>query len=159
VNVLVIHAHPCGESFSSYLLGRVLAGLDEGSHQTRLVRLTAEPADGGDDLDWAEAVVWVYPTWWSGTPAVLKDWIDRNWPLRALSNIRSMAVVTTHGSSWWVNRFEGQNGKRLILGVLSDTCHQRCRRRWIALYGTDRSSPAGRRSFADRVHREMPSIK
>jgi putative NADPH-quinone reductase len=70
-----------------------------------------------------------------------------------------MTVVTTHGSSRWVNRFEGQNGKRLILGVLAGTCHQRCRRQWIALYDIDRSTPAIRRSFADRVEREVASVR
>ena len=32
-----------------------------------------------DDLAWAEALVLVYPTWWSGQPAMLKGWIDRVW--------------------------------------------------------------------------------
>jgi putative NADPH-quinone reductase len=159
VKVVVIHAHPCEESFSHELTDRVVAGLKEGSHDIRLRRLTAEMVDGADDLDWAEGVVWVYPTWWSGTPAVLKDWIDRNWPQRPLPNIRAMAVVTTHGSSRWVNRLEGQNGKRLILGVLADTCNRRCRKNWIALYDTDRSTPTARRTFADRVQRAMASFR
>lgn len=128
MKVVVIHTHPCEESFSHELTDRALAGLRQGSHEIRLIRLTAEAVNSTHDLDWAEAVVWVYPTWWSGTPAVLKDWIDRTWPQRLLPNIRAMTVVTTHGSSRWVNRFEGQNGKRLILGVLAGTCHQRCRR-------------------------------
>ena len=28
-------------------------------------------------LQWADAIVWVYPTWWSGPPAILKGWVDR----------------------------------------------------------------------------------
>ena len=26
---------------------------------------------------WADALVLVYPTWWSGQPAMLKGWFDR----------------------------------------------------------------------------------
>ena len=31
------------------------------------------------DLQWCEHLVLVYPTWWSGQPAMLKGWIDRVW--------------------------------------------------------------------------------
>ena len=61
-----------------------------------------------DDLRWAQALVLVYPTWWSGQPAMLKGWIDRVWvagvawdlppganvvrPL--LRNVRRIVVIT-----------------------------------------------------------------
>ena len=36
-------------------------------------------ADHAADLQWCEQLVLVYPTWWSGQPAMLKGWIDRVW--------------------------------------------------------------------------------
>jgi NAD(P)H dehydrogenase (quinone) len=30
-----------------------------------------------DKLDWADAVVFQFPLWWYGTPAILKGWFDR----------------------------------------------------------------------------------
>ena len=30
-------------------------------------------------LKWAEAILFVYPTWWYGLPAMLKGWFDRVW--------------------------------------------------------------------------------
>ena len=26
---------------------------------------------------WADALVFVYPTWWMGLPAILKGWLER----------------------------------------------------------------------------------
>ena len=77
---------------------------------------------GGDDpvlsthialLQAAEALVFVYPTWWGGPPAMVKGWLDRVWvegvafrrvggsnrPRARLTNIRRLVVVTTHGST------------------------------------------------------------
>ena len=81
-----------------------------------------------DDLRWAQALVLVYPTWWSGQPAMLKGWIDRVWvagvawelPAGAnvlrplLRNISRIVVVTGHGSSKLVNALEGEGGKRTV---------------------------------------------
>jgi hypothetical protein len=36
-------------------------------------------ASYADDLQWCDTLVLVYPTWWSGQPAMLKGWIDRVW--------------------------------------------------------------------------------
>jgi putative NADPH-quinone reductase len=195
VRVLVVHAHPSRESLSGHLLDRVLAGLGRAGHAVDVVdlyregfeaRMSAEERalhlEGPERKPWlephasllrrAEAIVWVYPTWWSGPPAVLKGWIDRIWTegvaytyppgarrLRpGLRNVRTLAVVTTHGSSRWVNRLEGEVGRRLVLRGLRVLCHPLCRRRWIALYGVDRASPDRIRRFADRVEEAMAAL-
>ena len=42
-----------------------------------------------DNLRWCDALVFIYPTWWSGQPAMLTGWLDRvlvrgvAWELRA----------------------------------------------------------------------------
>ena len=96
----------------------------------------------------------VYPTWWSGQPAMLKGWIDRVLGLRCrvdpagwrhalrprLRNVRRIVVVTTHGSSKLVNAIQGEGGKRTVTRALRLLCHRRCRTTWIALYGVDRVS-------------------
>jgi Putative NADPH-quinone reductase (modulator of drug activity B) len=30
-----------------------------------------------DMLQWAEHIVWIYPTWWASPPALLKGFIER----------------------------------------------------------------------------------
>ncbi len=195
MNVLVVGAHPVAESYSNHLRDRAVAALLSAGHQVRVTDLYAEGfearlsraehrahhadpstkaviAGHADDLRWATALVLVYPTWWSGPPAIMKGWIDRVWVegvaytlpqgsarVRAnLRHIRRLAVVTTHGSSWWVNALEGQVGRLLALRSLRLLCHPRARRRWLALYGMDRAGDASRSAFAARVERAMAKL-
>ena len=120
-----------------------------------------------DDLLWCESLVLVYPTWWAGQPAMLKGWIDRVWAkgvafdlpangniIRGrLRNIRRITVVTTHGSSKFVNALEGEAGKRTVTRSLRLMCSRRCRTLWIALYTIDRSTKEQRETFLRRVTR------
>jgi putative NADPH-quinone reductase len=115
----------------------------------------------------AAHLVFVYPTWFGAPPAMLKGWLDRVWvagvafdrvagsnrPRARLLHIRRLTVVTTYGSSRWVNAVEGEPGKRLVKRWLRVLCHPLARSRWIALYGMDRVDDNGRRAFLDRVER------
>jgi NAD(P)H dehydrogenase (quinone) len=189
MRVLVVHCHPNPDSFVSAACARVLAGLEHAGHQVRVDDLYAqgfEPCVTADDrsrhlepgvhptiepyadnLRWCEALVLVYPTWWSGQPAMLKGWIDRVWAcgiawnlpeganrLRPLlRNVRRIVVVTTHGSSKLMNSLEGEAGKRTVNRGLRVLCHPRCRTSWWAFYGTDTSTAEQRARFLDRVER------
>lgn len=120
-------------------------------------------------LRWCNELVLVHPTWWSAQPAMLKGWIDRVWvdgvawdlpqgsdrlrPL--LTNIRRITVVTTHGSSRFVNALQGDAGKLLVRRSLRFLCGWRTRVRWIALYGVDTSTPAQRTAFLADVERRL----
>ena len=131
---LVVYCHPLEDSFIAAARDRVLAGLDAGGAEVRFTDLYTEGFDPGftasdharhldpgtdpsltakaDDLQWCHTLVLVYPTWWSGQPAMLKGWIDRVWvngvawnlPPGAnrlkpgLHNVRRLVAVTTHGS-------------------------------------------------------------
>lgn len=194
MNVLVVVCHPNPASFVHAAGERALAGLRSSSHDIRLTDLYAdrfEPAitcderrrhkDPGvdthlqayaDDLAWAEALVLVYPTWWSGQPAMLKGWIDRVWvagvawemadgdttPTPLLRSIRRIVVVTTHGSSKWVNALEGESGKRTVTRSLRAMCSRRTRTTWCALYGLDRADDSARAAFLDRVERTLARL-
>ena len=104
---------------------------------------------------WCDTLVLVYPTWWSGQPAMLKGWMDRVWvngvawdlptgPTGCdprLTNVRRLVAVTTHGSSKLVNAVEGEAGKRTLTRSLRSMCHPLARTTWIAMYGVDTSCP------------------
>lgn len=100
--VLIVHAHPNPDSFSSAVLRAVQAGLDQNDVQVRVRDLYAESFDPRltraertshlespdskpqlqsyfDDLRWCDSIVFVHPTWWGAQPAILKGWIDRVW--------------------------------------------------------------------------------
>jgi putative NADPH-quinone reductase len=177
IKTLVIYVHPVEGSFNSEVRDAVVEYLSNHDYQVRLRDLYAENFDpflsateraqhhtpptsrpelarDVDDLRWCEAIVFVYPTWWSGLPAMLKGWIDRTWmnevawvlPAGAntirprLTNIKRLVAVTTHGSSKFVNALQGEPGKRTISRSIRVMCNRWCRARWIALYGVDNST-------------------
>jgi putative NADPH-quinone reductase len=187
VKALIVHAHPDPTSFSAHLLSKVAEGLDAGGHEHRTIDLYAEgfsaamsevewrlhrstadhkpwTTDHAELLAWADTIVWVYPTWWSGPPAILKGWVDRVWTNGVayhhtdsglvpgpLTHVRRMYIVTTHGSSRLVNMLEGDVGKKMIRRTLRTLCGFRCRTRWLAMYDLDRSTAAARKRFAGSV--------
>ncbi|MDX1654274.1 MAG: NAD(P)H-dependent oxidoreductase [Candidatus Competibacteraceae bacterium] len=99
MNVLIVYAHPNPRSFNNAILGTVDTTLRERRHTTRIkdlyrlgrkVILDAEdlgrihqrdiPEDilrEQADMAWAQGLVFIYPIWWFGPPAILKGWIDR----------------------------------------------------------------------------------
>ena len=194
MNVLVVHCHPDPLSLVAAARDRVLSALTRSGHVVRLTDLYAEGfdpcfdahdrrthlepgtapglADYADDLRWCEVLVLVYPTWWSGQPAMLKGWIDRIWvngvawtlPAGAtrlrplLRNVRRIVVVTTHGSSKLVNSLQGESGKRVVTRALRSLCNRRCRTTWVAMYGVDTSTVAQRRAFLERVDSRLGSV-
>lgn len=125
-----------------------------------------------DDLAWCDTLILVYPTWWSGQPAMLKGWIDRVWvngvawtfPDGAnrlqpgLRNVRQLVVVTTHGSTKWINVIEGEGGKRTVTRSLRAMCNPRARTTWLALYAIDSSTANDRKRFLDRVERHIARL-
>lgn len=147
----MLSCHPCAESFTSHVAGRVVAALSN-RHQVRYHDLYG--GNGTELLEGTQAVVWVYPTWWSGPPARMLEFIHAHFggshPL-----VEKMAVVTSHGSSWWVNGVEGGVGKRLMTMALPTLCAPGCRTRWIAMYDIDRSTDVQRARFVARVEREL----
>lgn len=188
---LVVYCHPLEASFVAAVRDRVLAGLSASGAEVRFTDLYAdgfEPAfsaseranhlaPGTDpslapyaaDLRWCDTLVLVYPTWWSGQPAMLKGWIDRVWVndvawtlpeganrLRPeLRNVRRLVAVTTHGSSKLINAIEGESGKRTLTRSLRAMCHPLARTTWLAMYGVDNASEADRLAFLDRVERRI----
>lgn len=188
---LVIYCHPDHDSFVAAAHQVVVDTLTAAGDDVRVTDLYADGFDpvfssseherhlqvGGHpdvapyvaDLAWCERLVLVYPTWWSGQPAMLKGWIDRVWvrgpvwELPAdgnrlqgrLRNVRRLVVVTTHGSPKWINALQGEPGKRVVSRTLRAVCHPLARTRWIAFYGLDRSTPAQREAFLARLPRRL----
>jgi putative NADPH-quinone reductase len=191
MRVLVVFCHPTHESLVGAALERSITGLERAGHEVRVCdlyakgfraemsadeRLThktpgvaAELRPYADDLAWAEALVLVFPTWWSGMPAMLKGWIDRVWVAGVawepsdeatrirgrLRNIRRIIAVTTHGSSKLINALEGETGKRTVTRTLRSMCSWRTRTTWCALYGVDTGDRGQRERFLGRVERTM----
>ena len=197
MKALVVYVHPLVNSFNGAVRDVVVNELTAANHEIRLRDLYAEnfepflsateralhhtppstrPELATDvaDLRWCDAIVFIYPTWWAGLPAMLKGWIDRTWMNEVawvlpadsntirprLTNVRRLVAVTTHGSSKLVNALQGEPGKRIISRSIRLMCNRWCRARWIAFYGLDKSTQEQREKHLDTVgHRVVRALR
>jgi NAD(P)H dehydrogenase (quinone) len=191
---LVVFAHPDPESFSSALCAAAVEGLRSAGHHVDVIDLYAEDFDPRMSFDervayetptpilsaqvvryaelvrQAEGLVFVYPTWWWGLPAVLKGWLDRvmvpgvsfvldpatNKVKPGLGHLREVIGISTYGSSRTAMRFFNDGGRRNILRCIRVLAPpMRCRSAWLGLYGVDRSTSASRAEFLSKVQTTM----
>ncbi len=195
MRILVVYAHPCPESFTAAVRDRVLATLQGAGHEIRLLDLYAigfDPIISAEErriyhtagrneapvadhlaaLRWCEALLFVYPTWWYGPPAILKGWLERVWVPhatfrmpegqkrigRVLTNIRVLGAISTLGSPRWWWWLIGMPGRRMLLTGLSVLCARGCRTFWLAHHRMDSSTPASRAAFLGRVQRRLARL-
>lgn len=121
--ILIIQGHPDRESFNfalgaAYRKGAIAAGaeikeificdlkfnpnLEFGYRQ----RTELEPCllDAQRQIEWADHLVWVYPVWWGGLPAMLKGFIDRVF-------LPGFAFKKRPGSLWWDKFLKGKSAR------------------------------------------------
>lgn len=188
---LVVYAHPVADSFQSALHRCAVETLAGAGHEVddcdlyaegfqpaltaseRRAYHTAAPdtaavASDIERLRRAEGMVFVFPTWWFGMPAILKGYIDRVWvpgvafelrrgrTLPLLSHIRRFGVVTTYGSPWWMNKFMFHDPNRhVLMHGLRYLVSRDARTLWLALYGMDQKTDRRRRLFMRKVARRL----
>jgi putative NADPH-quinone reductase len=188
MRILLVQCHPSAESFGASLSGTVRDALTRAGHDLRVTDLYASRFDPVmletewlryndaalnrapveshvEDILWAEALVFVYPTWWFGLPAMLKGYLDRVWvphvtfeiptatsPMRPrMQHIGRIGVVTTCGASWLVSKLMGEPGRKTILRGIRALCAPGCKTKYLAHYNMDSSTPETRARFLKRV--------
>lgn len=100
MRALVVYCHPREGSFTSAVRDLVLEKLAARGSEVRVTDLYAGSFDpilsvkeleGYEtcpdncasveadvaDLRWCDTLIFIYPTWWYGLPAILKGWLDR----------------------------------------------------------------------------------
>lgn len=194
--VAVVVAHPREDSFCVELARRVTIGLRAAGHDVEVLDLyrcgfraamsapersayhgeqpLLDPivARHAELITSAAAVVFVYPTWWGGLPAMLKGWLERvlvpgvafrfderTEKVRpALGNIRRIIGVSTYGSPRWAVWSANDNGRRTLTRALRVSCGWRTTSTWLGCYAVDTSSQRDREEFGARVEREMADL-
>jgi NAD(P)H dehydrogenase (quinone) len=151
--ILIILGHPnidsfCGALFKSYIEGAKKNGSEV--REIKLGELKFDPVlwkgyngiqdlepdlvKSQEDIQWAEHIVFVYPTWWGAMPSLMKGFIDRVflpgfafkyrddsqlWD-KLLSGRSAQLLVTMDTPPWyyrWIYRSPGHNEmKRTIFG-------------------------------------------
>ena len=200
---LIVHAHPNPESFNAALCRQAASTLTDSGHHVDVLDLyqldfdpcmsehehlnydrlvddgLLEPmvAEHVDLVTSADALIFVYPTWWAGLPAVLKGWLERvllpgaafelapagggSGPVRVeprLTNIRQLIGITTYGSSRLDTLVLGDAGRRTIRRTVRLVCNRRCKTAWLSLHRLDTSSPEQRAELLDRVTRRLQAL-
>ena len=186
MNVLVVHAHPDPQSFGAAVRDAALRGLHTAGHDVALVDLEAEgyePCLTGaessdpavqahiDAIRAADVLVFTYPTFWSGLPAVLKGWIDRtlvgdagysdrssDMLRRELGHVRHVVGITTYGSPGPYRWLVGDAGRRTLRRVRW-SIGPRCRFRWLSLDSLDGRTNDERSSFLVEVEQAMADVR
>lgn len=95
MNHLIVYAHPRKESFNHAIMETAVQGLQEKGHEVVVRDLYAmefEPVISnseilggiGEDIEqeqeylkWADVIIFIYPIWWTGLPAIVKGYIER----------------------------------------------------------------------------------
>ena len=130
-------------------------------------------AEHADLVTRAQALVFVYPTWWSGLPAILKGWLERvmvpgvgfrfderTHKVRpGLGQVRHIIGISTYGSPRSYVRLINDNGRRTLTRALRMSCGFRARTTWLGFYAIDTSTLGAREEFAARVEREMAALR
>jgi len=119
----------------------------------------------------ADALVFVYPTWWMSVPAILKGLFDRallpgvtfrlpttgektsplNGLVPGLQNVKKVATVTTYGSPWYFVALASDCGRALIGRALLPLFSNDCTILWKGLYSLDSVSERDRSRFLEEV--------
>lgn len=119
----------------------------------------------------AEHLVLVFPTWWFALPAMLKGWFDRVWspgfaylpgtPIRpGLKGLRSVTVITTLGSPWWVDRLAMRTPVRKMLKTaLIGACAPQARFTMLSLYQAEAMTSERLGAFEARIAKVLKSLR
>ena len=196
LHALVVVAHPCDDSFCRALADAAERGLIAGGHTVDRIDLYADGfraamscdervaydtdhpildpqvADHARRLQAADALVFVYPTWWAGLPAILKGWLERvmvpgvgfrfderTGKVRpGLTHLRRIVGISTYGSPKWYVSLVNDAGRRIITRALRMSCGWRAKPTWMGLYALDTTTEADRRRFVSGVERKMAGL-
>ncbi|MDF2577935.1 MAG: dehydrogenase, quinone family protein [Chlamydiales bacterium] len=99
MKILIIYTHPNPKSFNHAILETAQQTLSAMGHEVHIrdlyamqfqpvlsatdfisLRQGVTPPDIAEEqkwISWANALIFIYPIWWSDRPAILKGWIDR----------------------------------------------------------------------------------
>jgi NAD(P)H dehydrogenase (quinone) len=187
MRILVLFAHPVETSFGAALHAKVVETLSARGHKVDDCDLNAEGFDPVmtrqdrieyydlvlnrrrvapyvDRLLAAEALVFSFPVWNMGFPAVLKGFVDKvflpgvSFDLKGdgayvprLFNVKRLGVVCTYGGSRWKTFLAGDPPRRFLKRSMRFNCAPGARVDYLAHYDMDHTRPDRRAAFLSKV--------
>ena len=198
MKTLVVHCHPNPQSFSAALNAAACDALRQGGHDVRNIDLYAEGFDPVlkrderlayldnpgliearvqvhvDALRWAEHLMFVYPVWIHGPPAMLKGWLERvllpgvaflpakrkgDKTTPGLLHVRRLTVVTTCGAPRWWRWVVGDPNRRVFSRAIRSMCAKLCKVTWLQQHDMNTVTPADLENFLLRVRRTLGAMR
>jgi len=185
MNIVVVLGHPSADSYCAAIFERIILALkSQSTHNVTAIRLadekfatamstaervayeTSTPLINDETkrhaevLLQAEALIFVYPTWWSSLPAQLKGWLERVFVLGVafrfnknskirpnLHNVRHIIGVSTYGSPWRYVKLVNDNGRRTLTRAIRMSTGLRTRTMWRGIYALDTCTQQQREKF------------
>jgi len=191
MRVLVVYCHPVETSFHAALHQEVLRQLREAGHEVDDCDLYAEGFDPVlsreerlgyhevpsnqlplqrhvERLQWAEGIVFCFPTWCFGLPAMLKGYFDRLFmpgvafdlsdpknvkPM--LTNIKRISAVATYGRPRWVAWYMGDPPRKIVTRYMLRLTGKQARVDYHAHYHMNVATEPQLKRFMQRVGQAM----
>ena len=186
MRVYIIFGHPNHNGLCYAALEKARQGFEDGGHEVRVSDLYRENfnpvlryEDPGElinmqldedtrayreNIAWADRIVFIYPIWWAGMPALLKGYVDRVfasgfaynfkgiWPVGHWGE-KSAWIIVVHDTPWLVAQLVQRDyGRIMDYQILRGMCGMRKVRRTTMSF-TKRSSLAKRTKWLDKVYR------
>jgi NAD(P)H dehydrogenase (quinone) len=187
MRVLVVYAHPVETSYNAALHRHVVDGLKQAGHEvddcdlyaedfnpvlSREERLGYHDVPGNqrpvqryvERLKWAEALVFCFPTWCFGLPAMLKGFFDRVFvpgvafdlsdPKHVrptLTHLRRVAAVVTYGRPRWIAWSMGDPPRKVITRYMRLLTGGKARIDYHAYYHMNVATPPRLERFKHRI--------
>ena len=191
MRVLVLFAHPLETSFGAALHAKVVETLRGRGHKVDDCDLNAEGFDPvmtrQDRIDYynlvlnrrrvapyvdrllaADALVFSFPVWNMGFPAILKGFVDKvflpgvSFNLKddgayapCLHNIRRLGAVCTYGGNRWQTVLMGDPPRRFLKRAMRLNCAPGARCDYLALYDMDHTKLECRVEFLKTVEAKL----
>lgn len=184
----VIYAHPNPNSFNGAILNQVIKALEDGKHSYDVIDLykdrfdpvllfdekkrrsdmkhDPETAEYRRIVKNADHLIFIYPLWWGGMPAIMKGFIDRVFAAgeaytyqgklpKGLLKARTASVYYTADAPSWYLRFWRRDADWV---TVKDVMLKFCGVRWVRrllFAGVKDSSEEKRTQWLDRVYRSI----
>lgn len=142
MKILIVYAHPWEGSFNHAILNSITTGVNSIDREYEIIDLNKDNFNPvftkeelalynkGESIDplikkyqelisLTEHIIFIFPTWWGGVPAILKGFIDKvflkGWAYflsekgfkigKGLSYIKGATVITTMNTPWIYYKF------------------------------------------------------
>jgi putative NADPH-quinone reductase len=197
MKLLVVFAHPSTDSLGFALFTRAVETLKSQGHEVEaldLYRMGFDPvlseaewksyltntdqnianvSEHVEKLQWAEGLVFIFPTFYYGVPAMMKGWFERVWlpgitfevarennqrTVPKMQDKKLITVITTCGSpQWWIFLIRDpvrsffKRGLRPLFG-------RKCRYVWCQLYNLNHVDHEKGNKFLDSVEKRLRRI-